>query len=161
MNHSGTFFTLRSAEDVFDFVADPERFARLLPDFESVSIQDASHFTMRISMSVGQVSGRSDLAMELWEAVRPARLEYRGRGIVAGSPLNFAMQFNIAPSEASSVVSWQGEVSVSGMLAFLAGGMIEPISRRNFESMVERLQNRLREEDTSAGNPPPDSSVFL
>ena len=93
MNHSGTILTTRSAEDVFDLVADPQRFAPLLPDFESMSTQDATHFTLRISIVVGQISGHANLAMELREAVRPVRVEYRGQGIVAGSQLKFAMQF--------------------------------------------------------------------
>ena len=90
--------TTRSAEEVFDLVADPQRFAPLLPDFESIAIQDATHFTMRIVIAVGQISGHANLAMELREPVRPSRVEYRGQGIVAGSQLTFALQFAISPA---------------------------------------------------------------
>lgn len=143
MNHSGTVLTSRSAEEVFDLVADPQRFAPLLPDFESLSVQDATHFTMRIVITLGQLSGHVNLAMELREAVRSERVEYWGNGIVAGSQLTFAMQFHIAPSETATQVSWQGEVSVEGMLALMAGGKIDELSRRNFDAMAERLRARL------------------
>jgi len=159
MNHSGTFLTNRSAEDVFDVVADPLRFGPLLPDFESLSIQDAIHFTLRISIVVGQISGHVNLAMELRDAVRPTRVKYRGQGIVAGSQLNFAMQYSIAPTEAATEVNWQGEVSVDGTLALMAGGLIETLGRTNFESMAARLQNELHE-DTANANDPPDFGLF-
>ena len=90
------FVTTRSAEDVFDLVADPQRFAPLLPDFESIAIQDATHFTLRIVIAVGQIRGHVNLAMELRDALRPSRVEYRGQGIVAGSQLTFAMQFHLS-----------------------------------------------------------------
>ncbi len=149
MTHFGTFLATRSSEEVFNVVADPQRFAALMPDFESMSIQDATHFTLRISIAVGQISGHVNLAMELREAMRPSHVEYRGEGIVAGSQLSFAMRFDIAPLGTATQVNWRGELTVDGMLAFMAGSMIESMGRRNFELMAERLQNGLREEATT------------
>ena len=156
MNHSGTFLTTRSTEEVFDLIAGPQNFAPLFPDFESMLIQDATHFTMRIAMTVGQISGHVNLAMELREAVPPEHVDYRGHGIVAGSQLTFAMQFQLAASETATQVSWQGEVLVEGMLALMAGSTIDELSRRNFELMAERLQNRLREGTKSTDGIPLD-----
>jgi carbon monoxide dehydrogenase subunit G len=160
MNHSGTFLTTRSAEDVFDLVADPRRFGPLLPDFESMELQDATHFTMRIVIAVGAIQGHVNLAMELRQAARADRVEYRGQGIVAGSQLTFAMQFHMAPSEGATEVSWQGEVSVNGMLALMAGNMIDELGRRNFDAMVEQLKGKLGEDSSSSGEPVDQGSVL-
>jgi carbon monoxide dehydrogenase subunit G len=154
MNHSGTFLTPRGAEYVFDLVADPQRFAPLLPDFESMSIQDATHFTLRIVIAVGQMSGHVNLAMELCDAARPEHVEYRGQGIVAGSQLTFAMSFQLARSGEATEINWQGEVSVDGMVALMAGSMIDELGRRNLDAVAEQLQNKLRENATT-GNPAP------
>jgi len=153
MNHSGTFVTARSAQEVFDLLADPQRFAPLLPDFESVLVQDATHFTLRITIAVAQVNGHANLAMELREAVRPSHVEYRGQGIVAGSQLNLNLQFDITSSDEATAVTWRGEFSLDGMLALMAGHLPEPMGRHNFELMAERIQNGLRE--TSLDDPPP------
>ncbi len=89
MNHSGSFTIARSAEEVFDLLSEPQRFAPLLQDFESMSMHDATHFTLRIRIMVGQIKGHANLAMELSEAVRASRVQYRGQGIVAGSQILF------------------------------------------------------------------------
>jgi carbon monoxide dehydrogenase subunit G len=149
MNHSGTFLTPRSAEEVFDLIAEPQRFGSLLPDYESMSVQDATHFTMSIKIEVGKIIGHANLAMELRDAIRPDRVAYYGHGIVAGSQFNFAMQFQFASAEVETRVSWQGEVSIDGMLAMMAGGLLEPIARKNFELMTERLQDELRRGDAT------------
>ena len=157
MNHSGTFLTARSPEEVFDSVADPEKFAPLLPDFESMATEDATHFTLRISIAVGQIRGHVNLAMELREAARYSHVEYRGDGIVAGSQLTFALQFQIAVLEAGTQVNWLGELSVDGMLALMAGSTIESMGRNNFDLMAERLQSGLREGSAKSNMLPPDS----
>jgi carbon monoxide dehydrogenase subunit G len=145
MNHSGIFFTTRKPEDVFDLLADPQRFAPLLPFFESMALQDATHFSLQIAIAVGQINGHATLAMELGEVLRPSRLEYRGQGIVAGSQLNLILQFQIAPLADATEVSWQGQIALDGMLALMAGHLIEPMGRKNFELMAERLQSELHE----------------
>lgn len=154
MNHSGTFLANRSTEEVFDLLSEPQRFAPLLPDFESMLAQDATHFSVRIAVAVAQINGHANLAMELSDAVRPSRVEYRGRGIVAGSQLNLNLHFDIAPSDQASEVHWKGEFSLDGMLALMAGHLLEPMGRRNFERMAEQIQNVLR--DSAAIDLPPE-----
>ena len=108
MNHSGTFLTPRTPDEVFKLLANPEQFAPLLPDFESAAFLDPTHFSVRIAIALGEMSGHANLAMELVEAERPASVRYRGQGIVAGSQLSLALQFRIASSEGATEVSWQG-----------------------------------------------------
>ena len=62
MTHSGKFLTPRTPEEVFALLAIPQRFAPLLPHYESMSIEDATHFTVRIEIAVGQIRGRASLA---------------------------------------------------------------------------------------------------
>lgn len=157
MNHSGKFLTNRSAEDVFDLIAEPQRFGPLLPDFESLSAQDATHFNLRIKIVIGQISGHVSLAMELGTADRPSLVEYRGQGIVAGSRLIFAMQFQLRCEGTETQVSWQGEVSVDGMLAIMAGDMIDSMGRKNFEATVEQLQKELSANSRPMRGSRPDS----
>lgn len=143
MNHSGTFLTPRTPEEVFDLLANPEQFAPLLPDYESMAMEDPTHFSLRIVIAFGEMSGHANLAMELVEAEGPATVGYRGLGIVAGSPLNLMLRFRVSRTNDLTEVRWQGEFTLDGMLAFIAGSLIEPMGRKHFEMMAERLSERL------------------
>jgi uncharacterized protein len=147
MNYSGTFLTTRSADEVFDLLANPTRFAPLLPDFESMAVQDETHFTVRIVIAVGEISGHANLAMELREPVRPSGVRYAGQGIVAGSLLDLKLRFQVASDAGMTGVTWEGEFSLDGMLALMAAGLIESMGRTNFERMAENLQNALHTEN--------------
>ena len=89
--------------------------------------------------------------MQLIEATRPSCVRYQGEGIVAGSRLSLEMRFQIAAAAEVAEVRWQGDFSLDGMLALMAGDLIETMGLRNFNLMAERLQNSLRE--TTASSP--------
>ena len=44
----GDFVVQKPPEEVFDFLADPNRFCPLLPDFQKLTAEDASHFTVEL-----------------------------------------------------------------------------------------------------------------
>lgn len=161
MIHSGSFCVRRRADEAFDLLSNPERFAPLLPDFEGMAMQDATHFKLRTAIAIGKMQGHANLAMELVQASRPARVEYRGSSIIAGSPLRMAIDFQINPREEVTEVTWQGEVQLDGILALMAGNFVEKMGRQNFERMAERVQQSLQGEllppkpEPEAGNPPP------
>jgi uncharacterized protein len=143
MTHSGSFCAQRPADEVFDLLANPERFAPLMPDFESMAMVNATHFTLRTVIQVGPMSGHANLSMELRDAVRPLQVGYYGEATIAGGPLRLNLEFTITPVGATSEVSWTGEISLGGSLAFMAGNLVDSMSRQNFERMAERLQQSL------------------
>ena len=149
MQHSGTFLTSRAPSEVFELLGTPERFAPLLPDYESMVMQDPTHFSLRTVIALGEMSGHANLAMELAEVERPTVIVYRGQGIVAGSQLNLVLQFRVSRTDTSTEVSWQGEFSLEGGLAFMMASLIEPMGREHFERMAERLHEKLNPAETT------------
>ena len=143
MTHCGEFVVQRTSDEVFDLLANPERFAPLLPDFESMAIRDVTHFTLRIVIAVGQIGGHANLAMELYQIVRPTRVGYRGEGIIAGGNLRMSVDFAIAETGSAVQVHWHGAVTLDDRLGMMAGSLLESMAKRNFERMAERLQNGL------------------
>ncbi len=120
-----------------------------------MSVQDETHFTVRIVIAVGEIRGHANLAMEFRHALWPSNVEYTGATIIAGSPLELRLRFQIASSDGITEVTWQGEFSLDGMLALMAGELIDSMGRQNFEQMTEHIQNALREEVLTADMPPP------
>ena len=144
MIHSGTFLVPRQPDEVFDLLATPERFAPLLPDYESMTMQDATHFVLRTAVALGRVNGHANLAMELKQTKRPIFAQYAGEGVVAGSCLKFGVSFRLAAENEATRVDWQGEVTLQGMLAQIAGALLDTQGRHGFERMADRLQGELR-----------------
>ena len=94
---SGEFTSPRTPDEVYDFLSDPNKFAPLLPDFESMSVQDATHFTVKVRVGVGNIRGSAEIKMELAEASRPHRALYKGQGTAVGSQIKISAGFDLSP----------------------------------------------------------------
>ena len=108
---TGEFTSPRSADEVFDFLSDPNKFGPLLPDFESMTVQDATHFTVKVRVGVGNIRGTAEIKMELAEATRPRRALYKGHGTAVGSQITISAGFDLSPhaGEHASRVARRGQ----------------------------------------------------
>jgi uncharacterized protein len=141
----GEFEVKRSPEEVYDFLSDPHRFAPLLPDFQSISVVDGNHFTVKLDVGISYIKGTADLRMELAESERPKRAQYRGQGSLPGGNLSIMAGFDLVPLNDGTKIAWQGEAQVFGRLASLAGGLLEPLAKKNVEKLIDGLRAALAE----------------
>ena len=139
----GEFTVRKSREEVYDFLTDPNRFAPLLPEFQSLSMQDDKHFTIKVNVGISYIKGAANVKLELTEAERPRRAQYKGQGAVAGSSAAVIASFDLAPSGEGSKVNWQGEAQIFGPLAGAAGGLLEPLGKRQVQKLIDGLQKAL------------------
>ena len=110
-------FTVAAAPDaVWDFLLDPARVAPCLPGCESVEIEDATTYRVRLTVKVGFLSTRQDLRMEIVEADPPRRLVSEGRGEDSrlGSRVEVRTRLDLSPAgEGATAVAYASDVTVS------------------------------------------------
>jgi len=140
---AGEFEVKKKPEDVYDFLIDPNRFAALLPDFQGLSVQDAKHFTVKVNVGISYIKGSADVKMELAEADRPRRAQYKGQGAVAGGNVTIIAGFDLAATALGTKVNWQGEAQIFGRLASVAGGLLEPLGKKQIQKLIGGLQSAL------------------
>ena len=139
----GDFVVKRTPEEVYDFLADPTRFCPLLPDFEKMSATDASHFTVSLKVGIAHIRGTATVKMVLEEAQRPRSARYSGKGSVAGGTVEIGSGFELEAVPEGTQVRWRGTGQVFGQLASLAGGLLEPLARKNVKRLIDSLQAAL------------------
>jgi len=140
---AGDFEVPRPPEEVYDFLTDPNRFAPLLPGFLEMSSQNGNRFMVKVNVGVSYIKGAADVKMELSESERPRRALYKGQGSMAGGGLALTAGFDLSPTPGGTKVAWQGETQVFGRLASLAGGLLEPLGKKNAQKLIDGLQAAL------------------
>jgi carbon monoxide dehydrogenase subunit G len=140
----GEFEVQRKPEEVYDFLTDPNKFAPLLPEFQGLTVQDDKHFTVKVNVGVSYIKGIADVKMELAEAERPKRAQYKGQGSVAGGNVSMIAGFDLTPASAGTKVAWQGEAQIFGRLTSVAGGLLEPLGRKQVQKLIDGLQAALK-----------------
>jgi uncharacterized protein len=140
---SGEFEVKRPPEEVYDFLTDPNKFGPLLPDFQGMTVQDATHFRVKVNVGISYIKGVAEVKMELVQAERPKRAQYKGQGIVAGGNVSFIAGFDLSPVDGGTKVVWQGEAQIFGRLMSVAGGLLEPLGKKNVQKLIDGLQAAL------------------
>jgi carbon monoxide dehydrogenase subunit G len=139
----GEFEAARTPEEVYDFLTNPEKFGPLLPDFQGMTMQDDKHFTVKVNVGISYIKGTAEVKMELAQAERPKRAQYKGQGSVAGGNVSLVAGFDLTPTAAGTKVAWQGEAQIFGKLASVAGGLLEPLGKKNLQKLIDGLQAAL------------------
>ena len=143
---AGDFEVKRTLEEVHDFLVDPNKFAALLPDFRGLSVQDATHFTVKVNVGISYIKGVAEVKMELAQAERPKGAQYKGQGSVAGGNVALTAGFDLSPldGDGGTKVAWQGEAQIFGRLTSMAGGLLEPLGKKQVQKLIDGLQAALR-----------------
>ena len=144
---SGEFEVKKNPEEVYAFLTDPNRFAPLLPEFQSLSVQDPTHFGVKVNVGISYIKGSADVKIELAEADQPRRAHYKGQGAVAGGNVTMVAGFDLTPigdgAALGTKVNWQGEAQIFGRLASVAGGLLEPLGKKQIQKLIDGLQAAL------------------
>lgn len=133
----------RKPEEVYDFLTDPHRFAPLLPDFEGLSVEDPKNFTIKTRVGVAHIRGTATVKLHLAEAERPRRAVYQGKGSLAGGTVNLTAGFHLEEDPEGTRVRWQGEAQIFGRLTSVAGGLLQPLAKKNVQKLIDGLHSAL------------------
>jgi len=139
----GEFQVGKKRAEVYDFLADPKRFAALLPDFESMNQQDERRSTVNLKVGISHIRGTASIQLELAEADKPRHAVYQGKGSVAGGSVNLTAGFDLEEAGDGTRVIWKGEAQLFGRLISVAGGLLEPLAKKNVQKLIDALQAAL------------------
>ena len=142
---NGEFVVKKTPEQVYEFLVDPNRFCPLLPDYQSMEILDDKNFLVKLSVGISHIRGTAAVKMSLVETERPSRAVYEGKGDVPGGSASLRAGFDLqAAPNGETKVLWLGQSNVVGRIASLAGGMLEPLAKKNVQKLIDGLQKALQ-----------------
>ena len=144
MKFAGDFVVPKKRDEVYDFLTDPQRFAPLLPDYVGMSMQDPTHFTVKVNVGVSYIKGTAEVKLNLDQANRPSYAVYKGEGKVPGGSSSLTAGFDLAEVPEGTKVSWTGEAQIFGSMPSVAGGLLEPLAKKNLQKLIDGLQAALK-----------------
>jgi uncharacterized protein len=140
----GDFVVKKKPEDVYSFLIDPHRFCPLLPDYQSMEQLDDRKFLVHLAVGISHIRGTAKVKMSLIEARPNTHAVYQGNGEVPGGSTTLRAGFDLEPApDGSTKVIWAGQSNVMGPIASLAGGLLEPLARKNVQKLIDGLQKAL------------------
>jgi carbon monoxide dehydrogenase subunit G len=144
--HLDGHFTIKAPHpEVFDFLTDPGRVSRYMPDVKNVTIDDQDHFTVTARVGVSHIKGDVVMKLTITDRQPPVSTTIVGRGNGLASVVDMVTSFTLEPSGPDeTVVHWKGDVTISGKLAaFGPQGLMDRIARKNIDTFIEGIRTGL------------------
>jgi len=139
----GDFAVRKPTDEVYKFLVDPERFCPLLPDFQSMTKQSDKDFSVTMRVGISHIRGNATVKMSLAEEKPASHAVYNGKGDVPGGTVSVRAGFDLEPNGDGTKVLWKGEAQIAGRLPALAGGLLEPLAKKNVQKLIDALQAAL------------------
>ncbi|MGC1482539.1 MAG: SRPBCC domain-containing protein [Candidatus Acidiferrum sp.] len=140
----GEFVVRKKPEEVYSFLVDAQRFCPLLPDYQSMEPVDDKNFLVKLSVGISHIRGTAAVKMSLVEARKDKHALYQGNGDVPGGSATLRAGFDLEPTaDGGTKVIWSGQSNVMGRIASLAGGLLEPLAKKNVQKLIDGLQKAL------------------
>ena len=96
-----------------------------------------------VKVGISHIRGTAVVKLHLAEHNRPAHALYTGKATMAGGNVDLTARFDLRADGAGTVVSWKGEAQVFGRLTSIAGGLLEPLARKNIQKVIASLQQAM------------------
>ncbi|MBI4493386.1 MAG: carbon monoxide dehydrogenase subunit G [Chloroflexi bacterium] len=145
MRMDGSFTVTAARQQVYAFLIDPERVVKVLPDVQSSRIESPEVFSVATRVGVGPMRGTVDMRFQIAQKEPNQRAVYKGQGSGMGSNVDMETGFTLQDAGGGTEVQWYGDAKIGGRLASVAGGLLEPLAKKNISTFVAAVQRGLEE----------------
>ena len=135
MNFGGTYEISAPPELIFDFITDPNRIGKCLPDLKSLETEGEDNFRAIVRIGVGFMRGDFDFQISIIEKMRPHRVRLKGIGSGSGSEAKIDTEIELTSTANGTNLVYKAKVELTGLFAGLAQGILL--------GMVEKTVNQL------------------
>ena len=145
MKLEGRFTVTAARDQVYEFLTDPRKVSRHMPDVQEVDIEDDDHFTVKARVGVSHIKGTMVMKLAITDRQPPVSTTVIGKGSGLASVVDMVTSFTLEPSgSGETIVNWQGDVTISGKLAaFGPQGLLDRMARKNVETFIEGIKGGL------------------
>ena len=157
MHFAGTVEIHAPRERVWDFLIDPTRVGACGPGVESVEVVDETHFKAKAKVSVGPVSARFSVNLEMGEQTPPDRAVIIARGQAPGTAVDATAEMRLTGGDGDgspTVMDWTSEVNVSGSIASLGLRLLEGTANKMIGQTFDCIRAKLESNVESPSDDP-------
>jgi len=147
MHFEGKFKINAPKQKVWDSVMDPEKVVKSVPGVQSYEIQEQKKVSARVKAGIGMVRGTFNVKGS-YKDINPEAysLKYLLSGSGVGSMFEAEIVMRLNDMEGGTEMAYESEATTSGVLAGLAGRIIEKKVTEIAEEMFANLRKEIERE---------------
>jgi carbon monoxide dehydrogenase subunit G len=139
----GTYEFRTPKERLWEFIIDPAKIGRCLPDLKSLEVESEEVFVARIRVGVGLIKADFKFRIEIIGKEEPSRVRLKAVGTGSGNSINLDVAIELKEIPGGSELLHRTDVKVGGMMAGLGQRVIRDTADKTVAGVFERVKKHV------------------
>lgn len=139
----GRFEVKAPRSKVWEFIIDPTRISKCLPDLKNLEVESDDRFVALVRVGVGPIRADFKFKIEILEKkpINRARLKATGSG--SGSNIILDTAIELTEIHGGTQLSYRSDVKVGGVMASLGQRVIKDTADKTISAVFECVRNQV------------------
>jgi carbon monoxide dehydrogenase subunit G len=147
MELSGHTIVAAPRDRVWETVIDPRNVAACAPGIDSIEALDDRHYRATAKLHLGFFTVGLTVDLERRETEAPNRVQLSASGRAAGSEIAARGEIRLSgPDAGPTTVDWHATLELTGAVASLGDGVVQPMATKLVSEGIDCLKARLESE---------------
>jgi len=138
----GTCLLAVSQRTVWDFIIDPARIGKCLPNVKSLEAESESKSIAVIRVGVGPIRSDFKFRIDIVEKQPTSHVRLKARGTGSGSSLDLDTVIDLREEPGGCALSYRSDVRVGGILAGLGQRLMKDTADKTIAGIFECIRNQ-------------------
>lgn len=143
MIFEGTYQLSASREKVWEFVTNPDKIGKCLPDLKTLDVKSEDNFYAVIRVGVGLIKADFKFKIEITGKEPPDRVQLKAIGTGSRSSINIDLAIELKETSEGSELNYRSDVKISGMMVSLGQRVIKDTADKTIVSIFETIKKQL------------------
>ncbi len=143
MNFEGTFEVKATRDKVWEFVIDPNRIGKCLPDLKSLDIEGEDKFVAVARVGIGFMKGDFRFQLAIVEKNAPSHARLKGTGSGVGSSLYLDTSIDLEETGIGTKLTYKAEMRIGGALAGVGLRVIGGTTQKTISEVFSCVKKNL------------------
>ena len=124
LNFEGSYQITAPREKVWDFISDPNKIGKCLPDLKTLEVGADNKFTAIARVGMGFMKGEFKFQLAVVEQNPPSHARLKGTGTGVGSSVNMDTSIDLTEEGGGTKLTYKADVQIGGTLASIGQRVI-------------------------------------
>jgi carbon monoxide dehydrogenase subunit G len=143
MHYEGYIDAPVSKKEFYEFITEPKKVIEILPDVVESRITDRDHFAVKAKAGIAHLRGTLEIRFEVVERKEGSRAKISGHGQGMQSSVEMTMEIVLEEAPQGSRARWNADVQVGGLLASVAGRLLDGVAAKYVRQITENLKREV------------------
>jgi uncharacterized protein len=140
----GKYLLKTPREKLWEFIIDPAKIGKCLPDLKNLSIESEDKFGAVISVGIGFIRADFRFKIEIVGKQPPSQVHLKAIGTGSGSNINMDLAIELKETPEGSELDYSADVKVAGTMASLGQLVIKDTAEKTVIGIFDCIRNQMQ-----------------